>query len=157
MGFSQGGGITWLLLCHHADFFASVAPLAGIEGCALARDELPSEEIDVLIVHGRTDRVVPYSTSERHKDLLLEAWPFGLGFKLEEDAEHIAWRWTTATGTVLELWAHDYEANGYVLGGHCFPGSQQLSGSALPFGCKNEGTFVLGEIVMRFFQDHPKD
>ena len=156
--------MTWRMLCRHADYFASAAPIAGIEGgCRFEGDDLPSEEIDVLIVHGHKDRVVPFGASEHMRDQMLAAWPFGLAFVLEQDASHKAKRWTTASGTVMEFWEHDYAAAGVIPGvptgieGHCFPGSTQAAGlTHISFACSEENTFVLGDVVMEFFRAHQR-
>ena len=165
MGISFGGAMTWRLMCRHADFFASVAPLAAKEGgCRFDDQDLPSEEVDAFIMHGTKDRVVPFGASEHMRDQMLEAWPFGLPFVLEKDDFHEATRWTTSSGTVMEFWQHDYAAPGVIPGvptgieGHCFPGSTQAAGlGQISYACAEENTFVLGDLVMDFFKDHQRD
>lgn len=162
MGFSQGGGVTLRLLCDHAHLFASVAPIGAVQGCPFAGPATPSEEVDVLMVHGRADAVVSfYGVALPQRDAALAAWPFGEPEVLEQAPDLTATRWTTSQGTRLELWEHDYttldQAFFVTLYGHCVPGGGDLDGSPAGYSCEDEGTFVYGELAMQFFQAHPKD
>jgi poly(3-hydroxybutyrate) depolymerase len=162
MGFSQGGGMTLRLMCGHADFFASVAPIGGLAGCEMSGQNTPSEEVDILQVHGHTDAIVsfPNVAVPQHQNIL-GAWPFGQPAVLEEDAGHKATRWTTPTGTVHEFWEHEYETSAQVLfvglKGHCVPGGNDFDGSPAGYSCENTGTFVFGQLAMAFFLAHPKE
>src|SRR5262245_55004857 len=60
MGFSQGGGMTFRMVCAHADFFASVSPIGAITGCEFSGANTPSEEVDILQVHGHDDVIVDF-------------------------------------------------------------------------------------------------
>ncbi|TNF24871.1 MAG: hypothetical protein EP329_24090 [Deltaproteobacteria bacterium] len=158
MGFSQGGGMTWRLLCTHPEVYASAAPIGPITGCSFAGDQAPAGEVDILDVHGRNDAVVSYSTTGRPQvDAAVAYWPFGAGVVVEEDADHTVTRWTTPSGTVLEHWAHDYEATSVLLRGHCFPGSPQLIAFPVAFGCADTGTFDYAALAVAFFEAHPRD
>jgi polyhydroxybutyrate depolymerase len=162
MGFSQGGGMTYRLLCQHADFFASGAPIGGLEGCEFSGQNTPSEEVDILQVHGRTDAVVSFpNVAIPQRDAALAAWPFGAPTLLEDDGAHKATRWTTQGGTVYELWEHDYETSAQAvfitLKGHCVPGGNDFDGSPAGYSCEDMSTFVFGQLAMQFFQAHPKD
>lgn len=161
MGFSQGGGMTFRLLCDHADFFASGAPIGALQGCPFAGQSTPSEEVDILHVHGHTDNIVSFSgVAIPQRDAALAAWPFGPPEIVEQDAEHTATRRTTASGTVYEFWEHDYATSAVVafvgLGGHCVPGGEDFDGFPAGYSCEDQGTFVFGELAMAFFQAHPK-
>jgi polyhydroxybutyrate depolymerase len=161
MGFSQGGGMTFRLLCSHADFFASGAPIGALEGCEFSGANTPSEEVDILQVHGRQDGVVSFQgTAVPQRDKALAAWPFGAPTVLEDDGAHKATRWVTTSGTVFEFWEHDYTTDALVLvvalKGHCVPGGQDFSGSPAGYSCEDMNTFVFGQLAMQFFLDHPK-
>jgi polyhydroxybutyrate depolymerase len=161
MGFSQGGGMTLRLLCDHAHLFASVAPIAALQGCPFAGPGTPSEEVDVLMVHGRADAVVNfYTVALPQRDAALAAWPFGPPEVLTQAPMLTATRWTTTGGTRLELWEHDYttldQAFFVTLYGHCVPGGQDLDGEPAGYSCEDQGTFVFGELAMQFFLEHPK-
>lgn len=162
MGFSQGGGMTFRLLCTHADFFASIAPIGAIEGCEFAGANMPSEEVDVLQVHGHKDAVVNFqSVALPQREAALGAWPFGAPSTVEQDGKHKATRWTTASGTVFEFWEHDYETSAQVffvaIKGHCVPGGTDFSGMPAGYSCEDVNTFVFGERAMQFFLAHPKN
>jgi|GEM_PF-709096 len=158
MGFSQGGGMTWRLLCTHPEVYASAAPIGPITGCSFEGDQAPADEVDILDVHGRHDVVVSYDGTGRPQvDAAVAYWPFGAGVVVEEDADYTVTRWTTPSGTVLEHWAHDYEAMSLVLRGHCFPGSPQQIAFPVAFGCADSGTFEYAALALAFFEAHPKD
>jgi poly(3-hydroxybutyrate) depolymerase len=155
MGFSQGGGMTLRLICQHADFFASVSPIGAITGCEFSGANMPSEEVDILQVHGHDDLIVSFTgVAVPQRDAALAAWSFGQGTSIEQDADHQATRWTTNSGTVFEFWEHDYQAEGFLLGGHCVPGGDDLGG-VFAYSCVEPGTLVYGELAMQFFLDHP--
>jgi poly(3-hydroxybutyrate) depolymerase len=157
MGFSQGGGMTWRLLCDHADYFASGSPLGGLAGCEFSAVKAPSQEVPILQVHGRKDAVVSFQgIAIPQRDAALAYWMDGPGVVLEDDGMHKATRYTTAAGTRFELWEHDYVAGSFILGGHCFPGGTDVGASPFQYGCTAPGTFVYGELAMQFFLDHPK-
>lgn len=157
MGFSQGGGMTWRLLCEHAAFFASASPLGGLAGCEFSGANAPSQEIPILQVHGRKDAVVSFpNIAIPQRDAALAYWMNGPGVVLEDDGMHKATRYVTAAGTRFELWEHDYVAGSFILGGHCFPGGTDVGASPFQFGCAEPGTFIYGELAMQFFLDHPK-
>jgi poly(3-hydroxybutyrate) depolymerase len=161
MGFSQGGGMTFRLLCDYADFFASGAPIGAIEGCQFSGQDTPSEEVDILQVHGRTDAIVSFQgTAVPQRDKALAAWAFGSPSVLEDDGAHKATRWTTNNGTVFEFWEHDYQSTATLgitgVDGHCVPGGTDFSGFPAYFSCAETNTFVFGQLAMQFFIAHPK-
>jgi polyhydroxybutyrate depolymerase len=162
MGFSQGGGMTFRLLCSHADFFASGAPIGALEGCEMEGANTPSEEVDVLQVHGRLDAVVSFEgVGVPQRDAFLDAWSFGQPEILESDDLHDATRWVTAAGTVYEFWEHDYTTSVEIvfvaIEGHCVPGGTDFDGIPGGYSCEDEDTFVFGQLAMDFFEAHPKD
>lgn len=161
MGFSQGGGMTFRLLCSHADFFASGAPIAALPGCEFEGANTPSEEVDILQVHGHEDPIVSFETQGvPQRDDALAAWPFGEPAVIEQDTGHTATRWTTTTGTDYEFWEHDYTSSAtavfVAIGGHCVPGGTDFSGTPAGYSCENVDTFGFGEIAMAFFKAHTK-
>jgi dienelactone hydrolase len=156
MGFSQGGGMTWRMVCSHADFFASAAPLGGLEGCEFSGGNMPTREVSVLMGHGHKDNIVSFAgVAVPQRDKALAAWPFGEGVVIESDGEHTATRYTTPSGTTFEFWEHDYKAGSALLGGHCFPGGTDVGWSPTQFGCDAKNAFVFGELAVKFFEAHP--
>lgn len=161
MGFSQGGGMTFRLLCSHADFFASGAPISAIQGCEFQGANTPSEEVDILDVHGHQDAVVNFqNVAVPQRDAALASLPFGMPAMIEQDAGHLARRWTTPSGTVFEFWEHEYTTTASAffvnIKGHCVPGGTDFDGMPAGYSCENANTFVFGELAMEFFLAHPK-
>jgi len=161
MGFSQGGGMTFRLLCTHADFFASGAPGGALPGCEFSGTNIPSEEVDILQMHGRQDGVVNFQAQAvPQRDAVLNGgWAFGAPSVLEDDGKHKATRWVTGNGTVFEFWEHDYLTNAVVvvpLKGHCVPGGNDFNGVPAGYSCNDVNTFAFGQLAMQFFLAHPK-
>ena len=164
-GFSQGGYMTWRMLCEHADVLASVAPAAacGIDplgDCTFIGDDTPSESVDVLFLHGTSDVLVPYPCAPVRRDAVVET--FGLGDE-EVVTENEEYRWTRHTGddgSVVEFITHEYSAeNVVVLGGHCFPGSDDpgdATGQLFSYACVEPTDLIWGEAILDFFDAHPR-
>lgn len=157
-GFSQGGGMTWRLICDHADFFASAAPQAGLPGCAFTGSEVPSREVPVMQIHGHRDAILNFEVfALPQRDAALDYWQHEVDAVIAIDSGHEVTRYLTPSGTPFEFWEHDYAAGSFAIGGHCFPGGTDIGPSPLQFGCADAGTFAVGERVMQFFLDHPMD
>jgi dienelactone hydrolase len=179
-GFSRGGFVTWRLLCKHAELFASVAP--GTAGSSAGssngftcngvnevscpfdanqQDGMPSVEVPVLFLMGRTDTPVPLGCTSRIRAQAIAAWGLGSQTVVDSDAKYTHSRWTNAKGTVFESFEHSYETEpSGPFGdakGHCFPGSTMdpfAPQYAVP--CKLPNAFTWGEQVISFFEAHPK-
>lgn len=162
-GFSQGGFMTWRMVCAHPETFASVAPAAAADGCAAGVDvacsTFPAQQVDILYMHGTQDRLISYDCAEPQRDSVRTAWGLDDEQTLESDASHQRLRYSNASGTELEFIRHDYTGN-IVLGGHCFPGSSDTQGGEpgqlFGFACDGPTAFDWGQAVLQFFLDHPK-
>ncbi len=163
-GFSQGGFMSWRFICDHADVLASVAPGAACDGelgfgdCTFTGEDVPSEPIDILYLHGTSDALINFACAGPRRDAVVAHFGLGEEEVVEEDDEH---RWTRHTGddAVYEFIEHDYAAATGIIAGHCFPGSTDESGAPgqlFSFACVQPNAFVWGEAVMQFFIDHPK-
>jgi pimeloyl-ACP methyl ester carboxylesterase len=156
MGFSQGGGMAWRMVCDHADFFASAAPISAMPGCAFSTAEAPLREVPILQAHGYYDALLNYYTyAVPERDAALAWWKADAGTVVEGDGGHTATRYLTPLGTPYEFWEHNYLALNPTYSGHCFPGGADVGYSLTQFGCADEGTFVVGELAMQFFVAHP--
>ncbi len=175
-GFSQGGFMTWRLLCKHSDLIASVAAASscagyGIEipylgslsevGCSFTGTDKPASEVPVLQMHGTLDVIIPYYCGTNLKNAVIEAWDLTETETVSSDGDHSWKRYESPSGNVVEFISHDYRSKSLVLQGHCMPGSQDLDGGEPGqllggFGCKDASPFVWGEAVMKFFVAHPK-
>jgi len=164
-GFSQGGFMSWRMICDHADVLASVAPVAAcgngtVADCTFAGAQLPSEPIDILFLHGTDDVLVPFECVPVRRDAVIAAWNLA---DEELVADGDGYRWTRhegADGTFFEVIVHEYSAeNTVVLGGHCYPGSDDpgdAPGQLFSYACIDPGELSWGEVVLDFFDAHPR-
>lgn len=169
-GFSQGGAMTYRMLCAHADVLASVAPVAAADGqtfgldCAFSGSAMPSRQVPLLQLHGTADALVQFSKGTQQRDAAIAAWSLGTPTTVTTNANFVHTRYTSASGTVVEFLQHDYIAPAnlvYYLGGHCLPGGQDLPTSSIPsatmyFSCSEPTGFSWGQMVMQFFVAHPR-
>lgn len=177
-GFSQGGAMTWRMLCAHADVFASVAPIAAADAqslssntapfvldCPFTAARSPSREVPVLQMHGASDGLVPIAKGQQQRDAVIAAWSLGTPTVVSSDAQHTRTRYSSSSGLVFEYLQHAYAVTTpYVpvpLVGHCIPGGNDLRangalGQTMFFSCAPPNAFVWGEVVLQFFVDHPK-
>ena len=179
-GFSRGGFVAWRLLCKHADMFASVAPgtagssagtsngftCSGVNEVSCPFDAnqpngMPSVEVPVLFLMGRTDTPVPLGCTSRIRAQAIAAWGLTTQSVVGSDANYTHSRWSNAKGTVFESFEHSYETEPTGpwadAKGHCFPGSTMdpfAPQYAVP--CKLPNAFTWGEKVISFFEAHPK-
>jgi poly(3-hydroxybutyrate) depolymerase len=164
-GFSQGGYMTWRMLCRQPNLFASFAPLA-----ASVQNELRDEEstdppcVDstttllaprpVLYAHGTADALVYFPHAEEAFETLRMAWGLTEQETLDAGEQYEVVRYSGDGPAVIEMMRHDLRTDyeDEIFGaweGHCFPGSDE------PMGCGAGPAW--GEAVLRFFEDHPKD
>lgn len=177
-GFSQGGAMTWRMLCAHADVLASIAPVAAADGqslspsappfvldCPFTTLSRPSTQVPILQMHGTADGLVPFSKGQQQRDAVISAWSLTGPTTVASDAKFAHTRYVSPSGTVMEFIQHDYAAPGSLLlvnlGGHCLPGGADLPpngtlSTTLYFSCVQPNAFVWGQQVMQFFVAHPK-
>lgn len=165
-GFSQGGFMSWRVVCAYADVLASVAPAAAcgsdlpIPDCQFTAGEQPSVPVDILYMHGTDDVLVPYVCAPSRRAAVIAAYDLG---PEEVLVEGDGYRWTRHTGpdgTVAEFITHEYDAaNTIVLGGHCYPGSDDpgdAPGQLFSFACTDQTDLHWGTAVIDFFDAHPR-
>jgi poly(3-hydroxybutyrate) depolymerase len=167
-GFSEGGYMTYRFLCDHADYFASVAPLAGA-GCTFGDPDagmwgssaVPARQIPVLACNGTKDALVNFTNvAVPERDTVVRGWNMNAGTVIAGDGTFTRTRYTSPSGNVFEFIQHDYTSWESLTKGHCFPGSKDfdggVSGQVFGFACEPPNSFVWGEEVMKFFLAHPK-
>jgi pimeloyl-ACP methyl ester carboxylesterase len=161
-GFSQGGFMTWRMLCQHADLFASVAPAAAcgtlFPHCAFSATERPSREVPVLYVHGRGDVIVGGCMAGQ-RDAVVAGWSMTMDTIVSMDANHTWTRWRSTAGTPFELIDHDWSAFSTILRGHCLPGSTDIGTDRFGitgYGCLDSDVVRWGESALAFFVAHPR-
>jgi poly(3-hydroxybutyrate) depolymerase len=176
-GFSQGGAMTWRMVCAHADVLASAAPVAAADGsswtvmppyildCPFTLASSPPVQLPILHMHGTADAVVPFGKGEQQRDALLARWEMNEKEIVSTNGQHTWKRYVNASGTVYEFVQHDWVTTTplvpVVFGGHCMPGSPDLNtnpspGETMFFGCAPPNAVTWGAAVMQFFVDHPK-
>jgi pimeloyl-ACP methyl ester carboxylesterase len=177
-GFSQGGAMTWRLLCAHGDELASVAPAAAADGqtpsvgllfyaldCDFSATERPAREVPVLQAHGTLDSLVAFAKGRQQRDAVLAAWDLGSPTVVASGSDFTRTRYTNARGLEFEFVSHDAvvgtQLAPVVLGGHCLPGGADLLANGAPgqtmfFSCAPPHPFTWGRLVLDFFIAHPK-
>jgi len=117
-GFSQGGWMTWRFVCDNSDLIASAAPIGagatypdeetvpGIS-CDFNAEGFPTEQVDILYMHGRSDPDVPFETAIEQRDLVVAAWDIVETEILVDEPDYRWTRWTSPEGTVFEFLEHD--------------------------------------------------
>lgn len=167
-GFSQGGYMTWRMICKHASAIASAAPgAAGTGACPTGNingscdfaAQKPAP-IDVLFVLGRKDAIVPASCARDEVQSAIAGWSLGQQQIVASDASYERARYAGATNA-LEVIEHDYTTDPSGLlaanAGHCVPGAKPASGTIWDgLACKAPNAFAWGDEVIAFFQAHPK-
>jgi poly(3-hydroxybutyrate) depolymerase len=153
-GHSAGGYMTWIFVCDHADLIASAAPLgAGASteldsSCDFDVAGSPSEEVDILLAHGRSDEMVPFDTALAQRDLVVAGWAMTESEVLAVEPTYRWTRWTNLEGTVFEFLEFDWQ--GGMFGSHCYPGVTAFA------GCGSDTQVHYGEAALEFYMAHPK-
>ncbi len=165
-GFSQGGFMSWRVLCEYADLLASVAPAAAcgdgssIVDCNFEGDAQPDVPVDVLYLHGTTDVLVPHACAPVRQAAVVAAYDLGPEQVVTQGDGYTWVRHQGDDGTVLEVITHEYNAdNVAVLGGHCYPGSDDpgdAPGQLFSFACVEPTDLHWGQAVLDFFDAHPR-
>jgi poly(3-hydroxybutyrate) depolymerase len=172
-GLSEGGAMTWHMVCDHADEIASAAPAAAGDDeagndamdCPFNATRSPSQPVPVLHMHGTQDGLVPFSKGQMQRDLALAAWGLSSPMVVASDATYTRTRYAGPNGLVYEFLQHDYVVDPPALpiniGGHCLPGGNDLKANAsatqlIYLSCAPPNSFVWGKELMGFFQAHPR-
>ncbi len=112
--------------------------------CSQERLRSSAEQVDILMVHGWADSVVPFNTAVAQRDLLVSVWEMTEAEVLADEASHRWTRWTNDEGTAFEFIEFD--------GGHCYPGAD-----APDWGCSADDPIYYGQAAFEFHVAHPKD
>lgn len=146
-GYSQGGFMTWRMLCNHADIIASFAPIAGgarsggqcVSGGAAATNP----DAPILHVHGRDDTTVPFAEAARTRDDVIAAMGAEHQAEVLVDQDGTIRTRHTGSGLQYDLLEHPE--------GHCLPGGGGR------FGCARDVGFGVGEVIIQFYINHPRN
>ena len=149
-GASSGGSQAWYFVCDHADLIASAAPHAsGRVYCDSEKNRLPDEQVDILMLLGRKDSVIPLVEGVAQLEFVIGSWGMTASEVLADDPTYQWTRWTNEQGTVLEFVEFDWTTP--TGEGHCYPGGV---GSG---GCGIDTPIHYGEAALDFYIAHPKD
>jgi poly(3-hydroxybutyrate) depolymerase len=170
-GVSQGGYMTWRLVCAHSDVFGSAAPgLAGTPGCpannlnggcAFTSGSTPSRKLPLLFMAGTKDALVPSSCTTAQRDAVISAWALGPKQVVASDATYRRERYAGVGEATMDFLSFDYttDPSGALAAnaGHCVAGGSPTTGTywdSLP--CKGPVSFQWGQEVVAFFVAHGK-
>lgn len=163
-GFSQGGYMTWRMLCRQPELFASYAPLAASGENVLREESFEPPCVGagsarlaprpIFYAHGTADSVVSFSGATETLETLRTAWGLTEQESIHAGDGYAVTRYSGAGAGLIELMQHDlrgdYTDEGFgAWQGHCFPGSDAA------MGCGAGPSW--GEAVLAFFEAHPKD
>ena len=166
-GFSQGGFMTWRILCRDTGLFASVAPAAAAEnaapiapeGCLLSQADGVDPSVDILYMAGIQDVFIDIEVARGQRDDALATLGMGIGQEVAGDEGFSLTRYENESGTTFEYLEHDYSTSNIFLGGHCYPGSSDPGtepGQLFSFACEGDSGFRWGEMAIEFFMAHPR-
>jgi predicted esterase len=160
-GFSQGGIMTFWFLQNKTADLASAAPVAGAQPADWFTDAW-KPRVPFLVMNGIDDQASTIDKSRALIDSIVKGLGLMGGMQIDGDGHYSRKRWTGDMGMELEYIEHDYGGQP-VLGGHCIPGGIDTPESgANNFGLNGTtcttGMIKLnwGEIVLKWFEDHPK-
>ena len=159
-GFSNGGFMSYRMVCEAADVFAAVASVAGVLGVPPETCK-PARPVPLIHIHGTNDRTVPYEGGGAAGGLgtlagikfrsvadsvgtLRKAWTCGETSK--EVAKTTDTRCEEWTGCAAEAKVELCTVDG---GGHQWPG-----GKGTPVGGKTS-EFAATKNILDFFEAHP--
>jgi polyhydroxybutyrate depolymerase len=160
-GFSQGGIMTFWFLKNKTADLASAAPVAGAQPADWFTDAW-KPRVPFLVMNGISDTASTIEGSRALIDSIVKGLNLMGGTQIAGDGHYTRKRWTGDMNMELEYIEHDYGGQP-VLGGHCIPGGVDLpSGGPNNFGLNGTtcatGMIKInwGEIVLKWFMDHPK-
>jgi polyhydroxybutyrate depolymerase len=156
-GFSNGGGMTYLMACRMADRIAAIGSVAGAytlspESCT------PSRPVPLIVFHGTADPIVPFGGGPSHSfDLafpVITEWvaswasrnecALSTPIPLEGEVGGVAYSQCKNNADVVY-----YQIEG---GGHAWPGG--LPNPAWIVGYTSQ-QIDASRLMWQFFQDHP--
>jgi poly(3-hydroxybutyrate) depolymerase len=156
-GFSQGGGITFSILCdpQRASFIASAAPAASAPAdpqCFGAGAAFENPSAPILYFSGTQDTIAAFERQAAAAEAIVSGiGPVQSTTVIDQGVNGFTQtRITGANGRTLELIRYD-NVNAR-LGGHCFPGPAVPNGG----GCDGPTAFEIGAKTLEFYVNNPK-
>jgi len=183
-GFSQGGFLTFNLLCRASDLICSIAPLgmpatgkyhggywSGMQLMASARGHSncwidgkgPEHKRSIMYHQGKHDCFFDKSTFEESVDKIKDLYGMQNTEADELDkGQGVDWKRYSEGPINFEAALYDYKtdmdpklAMGMELAGHCFPSTLKPGQPNDPSSCGVEDGYTWGEAVLEFFKANP--
>lgn len=139
----------------------------------------------VLYSHGYNDILCPFDNGNQTIQTLRSEWNMTEKSVISKDEHHVRTAYEGDEGQYLETLFWDYESGNWgglggicgiiyeqIGGGHCFPGGsdtqcfdpwnprvsfpQRLAPFSCPTPDPKAAAFVIGDVAMQFFIDHPR-
>ena len=156
-GFSQGGGITFSILCDpaKASFIASAAPAASAPGdrqCFGAGAGFDNPSAPILYFSGTQDTIAAFERQAAAAEAIVDGLaPVQSTTVIDQGVSGFTQtRILGMSGRILELIR--YDNTNARLGGHCFPGPAVPNGG----GCDGPTAFEIGAKTLEFYVNNPK-
>lgn len=178
-GFSQGGFLTFNLLCRASDLICSIAPLGmpatgkysgghynGHQLMATARGHSncwidgkgPEHKRSIMYHQGKHDRFFDVGTFEDSVEKIKDLYGMQNTDAIElAQGEGVDWKRYSKGSINFETALYDYKLvyDAYDLAGHCFPSTLKPPQPYFWFNCGVEDGYTWGEAVLKFFKANP--
>jgi len=167
-GISNGGIFAHYLALKMSDRIAAIGVVSGGIAIELAAEFKPTEPVSVMMIHGKSDPLVPYDggkVGRAHGSVVpiekaIELWRGVDG--LQGDAKHLhkAANAADACGEDWQAWSGGRNASAVTLialdgGGHTWPGAaKNLPAAAVGKACAE---LDATQTIWEFFKQHPKN
>jgi len=157
-GFSNGGGMTFVLSCELSDRIAAIAGMSGAylypwESCQ------PDRPVPLIAFHGTADPIVPFMGGPSSSfELPFSAIPEWVDLYALHNGCSVDTESLTSTGQVSGIRYPGCSENAEVIfytitnGGHSWPGSRPLPGFIV--GTTNQEVNAT-RLIWQFFEEHP--
>ncbi len=161
-GASNGGFMTYAMVCAAPDTFAAAAPVMGLMQAQLA-ERSPAPPVPILIMHGTRDGIVGYDATWLGRKMLsvdeaVAYWVERNGCAPQPEVEQLEDR-DPDDKTRVTMERYDGGAAPVVLyriegGGHAWPGGTKPGGAV--FTGRMSQDIVASEEIWRFFAEHAR-
>jgi poly(3-hydroxybutyrate) depolymerase len=156
-GFGHGADMAQWFMCHHSALVASAAALSNTRPAADCFVASWQPRVPYLYMHGTLDAVTPIAEARAMQTALVAQLHLVGEAPIEGDALYTRQRWRDSAGMELEWIEHQYMRA--TLGGYCIPGGNDALGGINGFTattCQTAGTLRWGDLVLQWFQAHPR-
>lgn len=158
-GFGHGADMAQWFMCNHSTLIASAAALSNTRPSAECFVASWQPRVPYLYMHGALDMITPIERARAMQTALVAQLRLVSEAPFASDPLYTRQRWHDSAGMALEWIEHQYTRP--TLGGYCIPGGVDSlgGGNNLLFtatSCTTEGTLRWGDLVLQWFQAHPR-